>query len=778
MHDITPYTLIYQSGLTIAIVMIGITLASAAGAFFLAQRAGGENPNDMSPNTLSDFGPTQAKEGAIIPVIYSGASGVRIPGNIIYFGNLTTSAVKEKSAGGKGSGKNKKVTVGYKYFLDIWQVVCMGQVEFVRTYIAGKEEAVAASIITQNDGTHVIFPAFSEISEFATKLSTVAHVGYEQMFVGENVSFLPTVHYVVKRVLPATINHANMTAGNNPAAIIHDMLVNDNLGQQDPGDIDLTSFNAAADFWFAKDFGLNLVFNSRVSWGDMIKKVLNYVDGTLFIDREGKFKLKHFDPFETPVYGLKTPDFYDFHLMRDTYYKTKNHFQGEFTSVVDDFSGRSLQGQNDATIELVGRQQQSIDLAAFSEINSASQRLWEVLKVKSFPAAQIRFSSDLAVSEAELGDVVSISHTDYQIQNKNFRITDIDYHEIDQNRITFKASEMVEQIVLSDGAPVAGGSLGSGAIVNPGNLANRRIFELPYTDTYGENTAYIILAARPGPETGFQVLFSVDDTNYQVVADMNTFSQHGVLAEAYPDFSTPGMYEIDDTIGILYTPTREDPSFATISRDALFNENRVAIIGNEIFAFQTVAPEGPNDIRLTGVYRGRFETAVESHAVASDIWITSIDSNVLTGILNIDFYLKLVPYFFNDSANEALVFNDHVFFESKALIPIGPSRVEVVRTGTSGDVTVWPITPHYPNTAAGKRPYTQRDQAPSLMDFDCTFFSATTGLTYKTTEFSIPLAVGATTFALQQDINGFKTLSSLVVNIGAADGAYIANLGR
>ena len=134
----------------------------------------------------------------------------------------------------------------------------MLHITLIKTYIQDLEKDPQADATFWNNGNADTFPNFGK--EFFTGLRGTCHIGYARYFVGENSTYMPTVHFIIERTLPTTVNSANMTNGNNPAAIIHDLLINSGVKSTE---IDLSSFNVAADFWNARGDGLNLIFSGQ-----------------------------------------------------------------------------------------------------------------------------------------------------------------------------------------------------------------------------------------------------------------------------------------------------------------------------------------------------------------------------------------------------------------------------------------------------------------------------------------------------------------------------------
>ena len=165
---------------------------------------------------------------------------------------------------------------------------------------------------------------------------------------------------------------------------------------------------------------------------------------------------------------------------------------------------------------------------------------------------------------------------------------------------------------------------------------------------------------------------------------ITTWAQYGVLQEAY----SGGSLAIDDDVGVLYTPEREDPIFSTISRTDLFNYTRVALIDSEYIAFQTVTYVGSTDIRLTGCVRGIWGSAKVTHTNGSSIWIFNVADNLVPGITKVDLFYKVLPYASGRGLDPADT--NEVFV---AVLPTDfkkpPARILAVRSGSTVTLDVW-----------------------------------------------------------------------------------------
>ncbi|MEM4959904.1 MAG: hypothetical protein QXX12_08565, partial [Nanopusillaceae archaeon] len=113
-------TYVFTGHIVLSLIFGGLTLLSS----LYTPKA---SRTTKKPASLSDFSISQANENIPIPLIYG---KVRIPGNVIWYGNLVTEPVYEKvKTRKKGFGRRRRtqqVLTGYNYYLDVWYGLCYG----------------------------------------------------------------------------------------------------------------------------------------------------------------------------------------------------------------------------------------------------------------------------------------------------------------------------------------------------------------------------------------------------------------------------------------------------------------------------------------------------------------------------------------------------------------------------------------------------------------------------------------------------------------------------
>lgn len=745
------------------ILVAGILAASAAVIATMPRRSGASNK--MKPQSIESFAPTANQEGSVVPWV---RGQVRLNSTLLWYGRLRSKKIKV-NAGGKGMGGS--MTVGYKYYMDLWHALCQGpNAQLVAVYVNDRKLDNLGDLGTYtfnggNDGTYPTAPG-----QYASPMTGIAHIYLNQYFLGENATTVPPFHWVVNVLSSAPLTYANEAKGCNAAAIIYDLLLEAGVPS---GYIDIPSFQEAATYWHGKGYDLNVALSSQSQVKDHINTILQYVDGALYIDANNKFRLKAFRSTDVPVATITTKKFKEFKLQRRSWDDVFTDFRATFTDETADYTTRAMRARNPAVSALIGHDnQKTLDLTAFRDLDAASARLWDIMKRFSYPEAQVSCVVGIEYSAYNIGDVVSITHKDYGISNENYRIVSKSEEENDSNAVRLELTQDLDTMI-DNNYQAGGGTLWQEEDLAPKTLHAQRVIELPYTERFGETPAFLCLAARKGQETGFHVVYSTDGNDYEAHETLSDFSQYGTLDEAYPADTDA----IDDYRGILFTPYREDPIFEDLVRAKLFDSSRLAVIVNpstgahEILTFQTVTPEGANSFRLGGVIRGLMNTEPQAWSIGHHVWLTNVGDNIITGITAPSFYLKLLPYWGGLSVPVASASPISVSGAGRARIPWPVSRIKVVKSGSSNTVTVWPTERLYPGAGA-RSGSAQVDQDPPLYvgDFVWTINNWTSATVSPSYTWTITQA-GGFTLMIRSRTNGIMS-AQVSCTVGASNGTY------
>jgi hypothetical protein len=254
------------------------------------------------------------------------------------------------------------------------------------------------------------------------------------------------------------------TAGNNPGAVIFDILTNPFYGLALDSTIDITpttgmlsggtlnrdinvqSFWRVMNFFYnstQKPYGVNCAFQEQTPAKDMIKKICEWTDCILTIDNGGKYYLTVNDPARLSTQGrmggitlsslqpvdtnglplLVTDDFIDFKPTFKTFDDTINEFRAKFCSFADSYTNLEVFFRNEANIAETGTpRSKEYDLASFIFPEIVATRIQEIAKRESFPLITISTVCKIGMITALVNDICHITHTEYGIDDY-FKIT-------------------------------------------------------------------------------------------------------------------------------------------------------------------------------------------------------------------------------------------------------------------------------------------------------------------------------------------------------------------
>ncbi|MDY0188134.1 MAG: phage tail protein [Syntrophus sp. (in: bacteria)] len=753
------------------IVGMAIMAVVAVGTYFLYK------PNIQQPSVkasgLDDFNITRATEGSPYPVVFG---RVKISGNILWYGNLKVKKQKSKS-GGKGGG-SKSTTTGYQYYLDCWQSICIGPARLLGVYkenkqfitseinptwsgiMEGVEQGAETTSLVLNKGdgnTNFTLPL-----EYFAPVSGVCTLLMRKVFCGSGTSF-PTFHFVVES--NHTYPWANPNNGVNPANAIWYILTTAGVKGTD---IDTSSFGLAATYWNNKGYGINLVVGNQGKVREKIEQILTPLGGFYF-EFGGRHYLNPSNPYEAS-YGSIEDEFIKFTLSRRSWEDTINDIKATFTDESKDFTERTAVVQNSASVNLLGKiYTKTYDLTMFRTLGATQKRLADLIKFESYPYAEVEFTTSLRYADLNEGMIVNLTNTQMGLGNASFRIVRKNYENIDSNEIIFNGVQVVESLFDDKWVDIGtGSSTWAREVQKPIPLTKTRIMEVPRTVLTDSPTILVLAARETEYENLFHLYYSATGEDYSLAKSFGEYSMYGTLKVAY----TSSTYDIDDTVGIVFTPFKLEYDIPSLSRAGLFSENRFLVIDNEIMKFQTATLNDDGTITLTGVVRGVMNTTKAAHSANAGVWIVddpectyTPSSGVIAG------YYKIAPANLMGAIPLSSVSAITVGPSSLALNPFSISRVNGSRSGAEVVFTVYvrDMTP----AGAGVSPSTTfflESDTDVVVEWKLSTGTVWNVLPVQVATFSVSNAAGFTVNVRAKEFGKYCATVNLAV--GTTDGNY------
>lgn len=270
-----------------------------------------------------------------------------------------------------------------------------------------------------------------------------------------DLSSSPITNYEIIKTGTGTYT-GDLDYGDNPAAVIYDLLTNTQYGLSvDPDTIDLASFQAAADYFYEENFGVNFTIKQLNAVRQTIDAIETNVGCQLALTDNGEFKLiaTYSTSGLTVQATLTKDDFLDFKTTTQSWDETINRldaktgqaFHIEYDPALETFEVSDLSDlpkdvglsiYNQSNVLLTGETRKSVvDLTMHREPLTASKRLYQLLREVSFPRTTVSGTVGLQHLKYHPGEVLRIIHDDYAI-NAPFRIRHRTLDEQDKGRVS------------------------------------------------------------------------------------------------------------------------------------------------------------------------------------------------------------------------------------------------------------------------------------------------------------------------------------------------------
>lgn len=441
----------------------------------------------------------------------------------------------------------------------------------------------------------------------------------------------------------------------NPIGVIYDILTSDwgKLGI-DTAKIDSTSFLAAGTTMITERHGLSLVVYEELSAQELIQEIVNQIGAVLYDDpATGKITIALIrddyvagdQPLIDESVVLEPPS-----LENVTWPETYNQVRVVFTDRTRDYTSQTAIAQDLANIAAQGKVR-SIEYS-FPGITHpvlAAQVAARELRQVSIPLKRLRLVVDRSAYALRPGGLFRFTWADYGISAMVFRISSVDLGMLEDGRIILEAIQDVYSVASTVNDALPPYIWVEPTTISPPPVAESVIQEAPrwiqdraramnYIADATQN--HLLYLAVPNSQTDSFKGVASDSGNGTVQdAVLGTitplpqdtqrcgFSGYAAVETAYsrsldPYDTTTGL-RIDGLTGVTLAS-------ASTANMAAFGAN-LALVGDELIAFETVTDIGGGVWRLNNVWRGLLDTPATAHAVDERVFFLSASGWVLDG---------------------------------------------------------------------------------------------------------------------------------------------------
>ena len=416
----------------------------------------------------------------------------------------------------------------------------------------------------------------------------------------------------------------------NPADAIYEILTNDYWGCGYTEDrVDIKSLLYMSEICNAQGLGVSCVINNVSKAGDYINKILNHINAVKYDDpKTGKITFKmirnDYDIEKIKHFNMDNVTSLDF--TRLDWSETTSAVNAAYTEAEDNYNTSTLTVQDIAnTFITKNYSEDNIDASYFTTARNAAVLAHMRQKSSGYPLSTINFTCGRYAYDVTIGEPILVNWPPYGIEQQVYRVTDIDYGSLTEEKITITAIEDMfgfEKVDYSTLTPPVWEDVTN----PPENIDRFKFLELPYEISYSLDTYIYTLAAKPSAIVTAGDIWRCVKGDYKRVYQFSNFTTTAKML-----YGTSELYGEDST-GFEIVPLNEssrealDLMVARCEADPKLYNNKnitnVILCEDEFMSYQSIKKLPNSDYQLTGVIRGIYDTVPQLHGAGEAIYFS------------------------------------------------------------------------------------------------------------------------------------------------------------
>lgn len=615
---------------------------------------GSKVKDDRKPAALEDFTfPTAAERP--IQVLY----GTRKLGgaNVLWYGDLRSSAIKKKVKSGFSS---KKMTIGYKYYMGIQLGIChgpdvtlkqvwfdddkawegqitSGSLQINKPELFGGEESgggVQGTISFYNGNLIQKANAYLQRVIGADRVSGLRGICYavlEQFYIG-NTETPAKISFVCSRFPKSPSGNTSLEVigdDANPAYVIHEFLTDGRFGASISASlVDLSTVEACAQTLHDEGYGVSGAVDSAKQASAVIDDILKVINGSLITDAAtGQLKLK----LVRDDYSIDDLPLLDAgnivsmsNFNRGSLDTAVNEVKIKYMSIADGFTERTATAQNlGLRIHKGDSDGVSYDYMSVSTGSLAAKIAQRELRPLSVPLASCIVECNRSMFDVEMLDVVTLDWPPLDVKGLVMRVMGVDVGSLQDSSIKLTLTQDLfglQNSVYSDG----GEREWTRPNFEPTNPPSLQIVEAPaiFNETAGLTKTLMVLAEQPPAGQDYKLITRQGTESW---SDQGVYPFTPVFQLTEALLASPATL---DTGPIITGPIELLDNYST-------NENREALgilyVNGEWMSYETFTILTSTTAQLKNVRRALFGSTAKAHLAGTKTWAVSEGYGITMG---------------------------------------------------------------------------------------------------------------------------------------------------
>ena len=489
-------------------------------------------------------------------------------------------------------------------------------------------------------------------SHLAPSYKKICYAVLEGCYIGTQ-NYPKEMEYIIRRTPDPFLQGpgvSNLAGDANGALAIYDFMTDPDFGLGIlPAKFNAATWQAVAATLAAEGLGVAVQFDTPDAADTLVADILRHIDGVVYSDPQTalwEIKLARADYVVADLVTLDTSAIVGkVDYQRGSWQETTNHIVLSYVDKNSDFNVRSVQAYDPANIAVTQEvRSESVDYKSLSNSATAQQVLARVLSTFAFPLGKLKVEVNRNAWNFRMGGVFIFTWLPLGIAGMIFRVTHIGYGEVRSGKITIDAVEDI--FGVADAAfispPVSGWINPAGAPPAP---ALQTLLELPYH-------LMVLLGLEAGIwEMALAVRGDQICTSFQIWLSVGTYEESEPLAQFVPGATLNAAYPIGtlatDTVGFTVTGTVDETVLPTGGTAAQLDAGSfLALIDEEIIAYQGYVDNGDGTLTFSPAIRGVFDTVPAAHAAGAPVFFFDGGAPLTKAVpeaVDLSFHAKLLP---------------------------------------------------------------------------------------------------------------------------------------